>query len=315
MENNDWSERKMNQQEENTPRYKEPRGVKKGWIFALVILVLGIIVLGQSVVITEEDEYTLFREFCKVDRIVTEPGLSFKTPFVETSETLPKKILVMDLPASDVITMDKKTMVADSYVLWQISDPLKFVQTLNSQLSNAEARISTIVYNAMKNVISSMSQNEVISGREGKLSEAIMENIGDTMDGYGIVLLSVETKRLDLPSDNKQAVYERMISERNNIAASYTAEGESEAKKIRTATDNEITVNISAAEAEAEKLIAEGEAEYMRILAEAYADEDRADFYTFVRALDAAKNALTGDNKTLILSSDSPLVQIFNNVE
>ena len=305
----------MKQQDEGTVRYREPYKPSGVLIIIAVLLVLAGIVLSQSMVITEQDEYTLIRQFGKVDHIISEPGLTFKIPFMQTSETLPKKILVTDLPASDVITMDKKTMVADSYVLWRVSDPLKFVQTLNSQISNAEARISTTVYNSIKNVISSMSQNEVISGREGRLSDTIMENIGDTMDGYGIELPSVETKRLDLPSDNKQAVYERMISERNNIAASYTAEGESEAMKIRTATDNEISVNISAAEAEAEKLIAEGEAEYMRILSAAYADEDRADFYTFVRALDAAKIALSGENKTLILSSDSPLVQIFNNVE
>ena len=305
----------MKQQDEGTVRYREPYKPGGVLIIIAVLLVLAGIVLSQSMVITEQDEYTLIRQFGKVDHIISEPGLTFKIPFMQTSETLPKKILVTDLPASDVITMDKKTMVADSYVLWRVSDPLKFVQTLNSQISNAEARISTTVYNSIKNVISSMSQNEVISGREGRLSDTIMENIGDTMDGYGIELLSVETKRLDLPSDNKQAVYERMISERNNIAASYTAEGESEAMKIRTATDNEISVNISAAEAEAEKLIAEGEAEYMRILSAAYADEDRADFYTFVRALDAAKIALSGENKTLILSSDSQLVQIFNNVE
>ena len=247
----------MKQQDEGTVRYREPYKPGGVLIIIAVLLVLAGIVLSQSMVITEQDEYTLIRQFGKVDHIISEPGLTFKIPFMQTSETLPKKILVTDLPASDVITMDKKTMVADSYVLWRVSDPLKFVQTLNSQISNAEARISTTVYNSIKNVISSMSQNEVISGREGRLSDTIMENIGDSMDGYGIELLSVETKRLDLPSDNKQAVYERMISERNNIAASYTAEGESEAMKIRTATDNEISVNISAAEAEAEKLIDE----------------------------------------------------------
>ena len=223
----------MKQQDEGTVRYREPRKPSGLMIIIAVVLVLAGIVLSQSMVITEQDEYTLIRQFGKVDHIISEPGLTFKIPFMQTSETLPKKILVTDLPASDVITMDKKTMVADSYVLWRVSDPLKFVQTLNSQISNAEARISTTVYNSIKNVISSMSQNEVISGREGRLSDTIMENIGDTMDGYGIELLSVETKRLDLPSDNKQAVYERMISERDNIAATYTAEGNSEAQVIR----------------------------------------------------------------------------------
>ncbi len=208
--------------------------------------------------------------------------------------------------------MDKKTMITDSYVLWKIHDPLLFAQTLNSSLTNAENRIDTVVYNAIKNVISSMSQNDVISGRDGELTAAIINNIGNTMDQYGITLLTVETKRLDLPSDNKAAVYERMISERDKIAATYSAEGNSEAQIIRNATDKEISIKLSTAEAEAERIIAEGEAEYMRILSEAYADQSRTEFYSFVRALDAAKASLIGKNKTLILSPDSPIAQIFH---
>ena len=269
----------------------------------------------MSVVVTREDEYTLILAFGKVDREISKAGLSFKIPFVETTMTLPKKIMLFDLDTSDVITMDKKTMVADSYVLWRITDPQVFNQTLNSQISNAESRINTTVYNSIKNVISSMSQVDVISSRDGDLSQRIMENIGDSMNRYGIELLCVETKHLDLPSDNKAAVYERMISERNNIAAAYTAEGEAEAKKIRTKTDNQIAISISEAEASAEKIIAEGEAEYMKILSEAYASKDRSDFYSFVRALDAVKVTMTGENKTIILSSDSPIAQIFNQIE
>lgn len=284
-------------------------------IVLLIVVVVALWVLGMSVVVTKEDEYTLIKQFGRVEKVVKEAGLSFKKPFVETTSTLPKKTLLFDLATSDVITMDKKTMVADSYVLWEITDPVKFVQTLNSQIANAESRINTIVYNSLKNVISSMSQAEVISSRDGELSKTIMDNIGTTMDQYGIHLISVETKHLDLPTDNKTAVYERMISERNNIAASYTAEGESEAKKIRTTTDSEIAINVSKAKADAEKIIAEGEAEYMKILSRAYSDVSRSDFYTFVRSLDAAKLSLTGSNKTLILSSDSPIAQIFNNIK
>lgn len=210
--------------------------------------------------------------------------------------------------------MDKKNMVCDCFVLWRISDPQLFIQTLNSR-GYAEDRINTTVYNAVKNVISSMEQTEVISGRDGELSEAIREYIGSSMSQYGIDLVSVETKHLDLPSDNKTAVYERMISERNNIAAQYTAEGEAEATMIRTQTDNEVTVKLSEAEAEAQKLIAEGEAEYMRILSAVYGDESRSEFYTFVRALDAAKDSLTGQNKTVILSEDSPMAAIFNRMQ
>ncbi len=242
---------------------------------------------------------------------MTEAGVSFKLPFVQTVDKLPKQTLLYDLASSDVITSDKKTMITDSYILWHITDPLKFAQTLNSSISNAESRLDTIVYNSTKNIIGSMTQEDVISGRDGELSAAVLANIGNALDQYGIELLSFETKHLDLPGDNKAAVYERMISERDNIAATYTAEGNSEAQIIRNNTDREVTIMISEAEKQAEILIAEGEAEYMRILSEAYADPSRTEFYSFVRSLDAIKVSMTGDNKTLILSSDSPIARIF----
>ncbi|MBR4344459.1 MAG: protease modulator HflC [Lachnospiraceae bacterium] len=298
--------------DDNIEHIRQPKSKAPLIIFA-IILVIGILVGMNSLVVTKENEYTLIKQFGKVERVLVSAGLSFRIPFIQTTDTLPKTMLLYDLTASDVITQDKKTMVVDSYVLWKINDPLKFTQTLTN-ISNAEGRINTIVYNSMKNIISSMNQSEVISSRDGILSQAIMNNIGSSVEQYGIELVTVETKHLDLPSDNKAAVYERMISERNNIAASYTASGESDAKMIRTKTDNEIVVSVSEAEAKAEKIIAEGEAEYMRILSEVYNTPDRAEFYTFVRALDAAKKSMKG-NKTLILSKDSPLAEIFNKID
>ena len=270
-----------------------------------------IIVLLGSVVVTNENEYKLIRQFGRVERIIDTSGVTLKLPFIQTADTLPKQILLYDLAASDVITMDKKTMLSDSYVLWRITDPLKFAQTLNSSVANAEGRIDTVVYNSVKNVISSMSQNEVISGRDGELSQAIMTNVGDSMAEYGIQLLAVETKRLDLPADNKAAVYERMISERDKIAATYTAEGQAEAQKIRNTTDREIAISISDAKAQAAAITADGEAEYMRIMAEAYRDPQKADFYSYTRSLEAARASLKGDSNTLILPADSPIARIF----
>jgi len=284
-------------------------------ILTIIILIAAVVTLFSSMVITKENEYTLVKQFGKIERVVDHSGLSFKTPFIETTSKLPKQIQLYDMPESDVITRDKKTMVADSYVLWKINDPIKFAQTLNTSVASVENRINSIVYNSLKNVISSLAQADVISGRDGKLSKEIMNNIGDTMNQYGIELISVETKHLDLPSDNKTAVFERMISERAQIAATYTAEGKSEAQKIKNATDKEIAISISNAQTQAAKITAEGEAEYMKILSDAYDDPARADFYTFIRSLDAAKASLTGSNKTLILSKDSPIAQIFYNVK
>ena len=284
----------------------------KGKKIGILIGVSAVVVaVGASVTVTQQNEYKLIRQFGKVDRVISSSGISFKIPFIESTQSLPKETLLYDLAASDVITKDKKTMISDSYVLWKISDPLKFAQTLNYSVESGESRINTAVYNATKNAISSMSQDQVITSRDGELSDMVMEAIGTNMDQYGIELLKFETKQLDLPDDNKEAVYERMISERDNIAATYKAEGNSEAKVIRNKTDKEVAIQISDAKKQAEILGAEGEQEYMKILAQAYGEEDRSEFYSFVRSLDALKTSMKGEDKTVILSADSPIAQIF----
>jgi len=284
-------------------------------ILVVIIIIAGVILLFSSTIVTKENQYTLVKRFGKIEHVIDHAGLSLRTPFLDTVDVIPKSIQFYDMPESDVITMDKKTMVADSYVLWKVKSPIVFAQSLSSNVVLAEDRINTIVYNAMKNVISSLSQADVISGRDGTLNTTFMTNIGNAMDAYGIELIAVETKHLDLPSDNKTAVFERMISERAQIAATYTAEGESEAQKIQNTTDKEIAISISNAEAQAAKIIAEGEAEYMKILSDAYSNKERGEFYTFIRSLDAARASLGGADKTLILSSDSPIAKIFYQID
>lgn len=288
---------------------------KLSGILIIIIIVAAIIVLFSSMVITKENQYSVVKRFGKIERIVNVAGISFKTPFVEEVYTIPKSVQLYDMTESNVITMDKKAMVADSYVLWKVVNPKLFAQTLSSSVALAETRIDTQVYNSIKSVISSMSQADVISGRDGTLNNKLTESIGDTLDQYGIELISVETKHLDLPSDNKAAVFDRMISERAQIAATYTAEGEAQAQKIHNETDKEVAISVSNAKAEAAKITAEGEAEYMRILSAAYSDQSKSDFYTFIRSLDAAKASLAGENKTLILSPDSPIAQIFYQID
>lgn len=287
---------------------KKTRG-KKGIVIVCLLLIL--IVGGSSLVVTYPDEYAVIKQFGKIVDVRENPGLSVRMPFIQHVDKIEKEVLLYDLAVSDVMTKDKKSMIADCFVLWEINDPRKYTQTLSAQKSNAEYRINTIVYNSLKNVISSLSQEEVISGRDGELASFIKDNIGDTLGQYGITLLAVETKSLDLPDENKAAVYERMISERNNIAATYQAEGEEEAKEIANNTKAEITVMQSEADAKAAETIAKGEAEYMRILSEAYNNEEKADFYLYLRSLDAAKATLKGDNKTLIIDESSPLADIF----
>lgn len=283
--------------------------VKKYIIVAVLVLALGLIF--SSMFVIRQNEYGIVMEFGAVKNVKDEPGLYLKVPFIQTTSVLPKTELLYDLPISDVITADKHSMVLDSFALWRISDPRLFIESLSGSISNAESRINAIIYNALKTVISSQKQETIISGRDGYVVSLVMKNIGDNFDRYGIEILAVETKTLDLPDDNKEAVYTRMISERNNIAASYTAEGNAEAKRIRNEADKKVEITLSEAKAKAEEIRAEGDAEYMRILSEVYDSEEEADFYTFMIALDALENSMSGGEKTLVLDADSPIAKLF----
>jgi Membrane protease subunits, stomatin/prohibitin homologs len=287
---------------------------RKGRITAVVLIIVAIIILMivfGSMFVVHQNEYGIVWEFGAVQDIKDQPGLYFKVPFIQSTSSLPKTVLLYDLPISDVITGDKHSMVLDSFALWKIDDPRLFIESLSGSISNAESRINAIVYNSLKTVISAQKQETIISGRDGKVVRLVMENIGNNFDRYGIKILAVETKTLDLPDDNKDAVYTRMISERNNIAASYTAEGNAEAKRIRNDADKKVEITLSEAKAKAQELRAEGDAEYMRILADVYDSDEEADFYTFMIALDALEESMTGEEKTLILDADSPIAKLF----
>lgn len=287
---------------------------KVALVYAIILAVY--IVFSMFTVITYPNEYTVVKQFGKVIDIRSnedgKSGLSFRIPILHSTQKLPNTLIMYDLPVSNVITSDKKTMVADCFALWSIEEPMEYVKQLNSSRATAESRIDVNVYNSLKNTISKTSQEEVISGRDGVLAKSIRENIGDNMLSYGIDLFSVETKHLDLPDSNKEAVYNRMISERDKIAAAYTAEGNMEAQKIKNETDKEVKMITSEAAAEAEKIIAEGEAEYMKILHTAYGNSSKAEFYSFVRALDAAKIAFEEDD-VVYINKNSPLASLFTN--
>jgi membrane protease subunit HflC len=277
----------------------------------VLVLIVALVLFSSMTYVVNQGEFAVVKQFGKVVAIHDEPGLKFRIPLVQSVETLPNKELVHDLPVSEVITKDKQTMVADCFALWRITDPQKFITSLNGSMANATSRIEVLVYNAMKNEMSSRTQAEIVSDRTGTLAADITEVAKPNFAQYGIELIAVETKHLDLPWDNKESVYNRMISERANISAGHTAEGEKEAKMIRSETDKQVKIKIAEANAKAEQLLAEGEAEYMKILSDAYNDASKAEFYEFVRALDAAKASLANGDNVLVLDKDSPLVDIF----
>ena len=277
----------------------------------VIIIIVAAVILGNSLYTVHQKEYVAVRQFGKIVRVESDPGLKMVTPFVQTTQRISAATKIYDIPASDVITKDKKSMITDTYVLWKVVEPVKYIQSLNALDARAQERIEAAVYNATKTAISSMTQDEVIESRGELLTNLITSDANSDMSGYGIEIVKAEIKALDLPDDNRTAVYERMISERNNIAASYEAEGAAEAQKIKNETDKKVSILKAEAERTAAKLAGEGEAEYMKTLSEAYNTEDKAEFYNFMRSLDAFEESLGKGEKTIILDKNSELARMF----
>ena len=286
--------------------------MKKGTIIA-IILVLLVIVAANSFYTVQENQFACVVEFSKIVSTNDQPGLHFKVPFLHSVKYFPKATQLYDIPPSEVITLDKQNMTVDCYVLWAISDPLKFYQTLGSN-SVAEQRLGDQTYTALKNAMGTLAQADIINMEDGGKRNEIYDGIATTVNEkakvYGINVLDVKIKRFDLPESNLNAVYSRMISERNQMGSKFTADGDYEASIIRNDVDKQVNILVSNAQARAAILEAEGEAEYMRRLAAAYNSEDKQEFYEFILALDALKKSLSGDEKTIILDADSELAKI-----
>ena len=282
-------------------------------VFLIAILALLVIVLANSVYTVRENQYACRVQFSKIVDTTDEAGLHFKIPFIESIKYFTKATQLYDIPPSEVLTSDKQNMTVDCYILWQISDPLKFYQTLGSA-TVAEDRLNNLTYNELQTVMGTLAQADIVNMEDGAKRNEIYEGIATTVDEdaaqYGIHVVDVKIKQFDLPESNLNAVYTRMISERNQMAEKYTAQGNQEATMIRNEVDRDVNIMLSNAKAQAAQLEAEGEAEYMRLLAAAYDTDDKKDFYEFTLALDALKKSLTGEEKTVILDANSELAQI-----
>ena len=286
--------------------------MKKRILIGIAIAVL-VIVLSGAMFTVRENEYACTVRFSKIIDTTDQAGLHFKIPFIDSVKYFTKATMLYDIPPSEVLTSDKQNMTVDCYVLWKISDPLRFYQTLGST-SVAEQRLDALTYNELKTVMGTLAQADIINMEDGAKRNEIYNNIAKDVDElaktYGIHVEDVKIKQFDLPESNLNAVYSRMISERNQMAEKYTADGNYEASIIRNDVDKQVNIMVSNAQAEAAKLEAEGEAEYMRMLAAAYDTADKKEFYEFTLALDALKKSLNGSEKTIILDADSALAKI-----
>ena len=287
--------------------------MKKSTVGLISLALLVVIVLSGSFFTVWEDEYACTVRFSKIISTTSEAGLHFKLPFVDSVKYFTKATQLYDIPPSEVLTSDKQNMTVDCYILWSINDPKLFYQRLGST-GNAEQRLDALTYNELKTVMGTLAQADIVNMEDGAKRNDIYNSIATDVDSlaraYGIRVEDVKIKQFDLPESNLNAVYNRMISERNQIAEKYTADGNYEASIIRNDVDKQVNILVSNAQAEAAKLEAEGEGEYMRMLAEAYQTKDQQEFYEFTRALDALKESLDGTEKTVILDKNSKLGQI-----
>ena len=280
---------------------------------AIFVVLLAAVLLAGSCFTVAENEYACTVRFSKIISTTSESGLHFKVPFLDTVKYFSKATQLYDIPPSEVLTSDKQNMTVDCYILWSISDPKLFYQTLGST-SVAEQRLDALTYNELKTVMGTLAQSDIITMEDGSKRNDIYGNIASVVNAqaktYGIHVEDVKIQQFDLPESNLNAVYGRMISERNQMAEKYTADGNYEASIIRNDVDKKVNIMISDAQAEAAKREAEGEQEYMRLLAEAYDSRDKQEFYEFTLALDALKSSLDGNDKTVILDGNSDLAKI-----
>ena len=286
---------------------------KRTIVILSAVILAAVVLLSNSMFTVRENQYACTVRFSEIIDTTDEAGLHFKVPFIDSIKYFTKATMLYDIPPSEVLTSDKQNMTVDCYILWDISDPKRFYQTLGSK-GVAEERLNALTYTTLKNVMGTLAQADIINMNDGAERNEIYDGIAETVNNqsqtYGIRVEDVKIKQFDLPESNLNAVYSRMISERNQMAEKYTADGNYEASIIRNDVDKTVNILISNAQAEAAKLEAEGEAEYMRLLAQAYNTQEKKDFYEFTLALDALKQSLNGDEKTVILDADSDLAKI-----
>jgi len=275
----------------------------------LIIVIVALIVIGifcaASLFTVDETEQAIVTQLGKYVKTITEPGLNFKIPLLQSVHKFEDRILEYDATAAKIITSDKKHLVIDNYARWKIIDPLKLYQTVRDEFG-AQERLDDIVFSEIREELARHTLTEIVSLNR----EAIMETVHKQCDAkareYGIEVVDVRIKRADLPAEVAGSVYARMKAERERMAKKYRSEGEEESVKIRATTDKEKTILLAESYRQAEKLKGEGDAEAIKIYAGAF-DKD-PEFYSFIKTLETYEKSLM-NNTTVILPSDSEFFQ------
>ncbi|WP_407178962.1 protease modulator HflC [Bradyrhizobium sp. STM 3562] len=279
-------------------------------IIALVLLLLVAIVAYSSVFAVQQTEQALVVRFGRPVASVTDPGLHFKAPFIDTVIPVDRRILDLENPSQEVIASDQKRLVVDAFARYRIKNALRFYQSVGT-VQAANLQLTTLLNAALRRVLGEVTFIEVVRDEREALMQRIRDQLDHEADGYGIQVVDVRIRRADLPEQNSQAVYQRMQTERQREAAEFRAQGGQKAQEIRANADREATVIEAEARSQAERTRGEGDAERNRLFAEAYSKDP--DFFAFYRSMGAYEAGLKSSDTRFLLRPDSDFFRYFNN--
>jgi len=276
-------------------------------VWTLVVFILFFIVFALFTYQVDQAEVAVRTRFGKILTVNTEPGLYFKAPFIDTILTRDKRIQIYDIPPESILTTDQKRLEVDTYVLWRISEPQQFIETMKT-ITSALTRLDDVVYSTLRDKFAELYIGDIISERRRRTLQIVTDTAEKTMNQYGIDILDVDVKRTDLPSANAQAVFDRMKSERNKEASLIRAEGERQAQDTRARAQKDADILIAEANKTAEVLRGEGDAQALEIYANAFSQDP--DFYRFWRIMTAYKNSMKSGT-SIVMGKDMEYLNEF----
>ncbi|MFS0636377.1 protease modulator HflC [Mesobacillus foraminis] len=286
------------------------RKYTKMGIFFIVLIAL-FVFIATNLFIVREGEFKVVRQFGEVVRIESEPGLSYKIPFIQSVTTLPKYQMTYNVSQAEINTRDKKRILIDNYAIWKIEDPKKMISNART-VEAAESRMEEFIYSVIRTELGQLNYDEIINDEKssrGSLNDRVTDQVNDLLqnDNYGISVTDVRMKRTDLPEENEKSVFTRMISERHSTAQEYLSKGDADKNRIEAKTDREVSEILAKAKADAEKIRGEGEGQAAKIYNEAFSKDE--EFYSLFRTLESYKQTINGDT-VIVLPSDSPYARL-----
>jgi len=280
----------------------------------LIVIAVALVVVGiaatNALFIVDQTEQALVLQFGQPRRVIREPGLWVKRPFLEDVRPYDNRLLDFEPPPEEVIVSDQKRLVVDTYTRYRITDPLLFYQTANSEVA-VRARLSAMVNGSLRRVLGNVTLSALLSHQRSSIMKQIRDEVRDQGKGFGIDVVDVRIRRADLPEENSQAIFARMKSEREQQAAQYRGEGAEAAQTVRANADRERTVILAEAQRDAQRVRGDGDAESIRVYADAFGQDK--EFFAFYRSMQAYRDALNGRTTSFVLSPDSGFFRFFEN--